>query len=101
MERGSENMEFEARAYFRCLQDIDSGSITNLHDFALTHLRVYVSDVQQMQAAGYAWAPHIRPLYSNAVVYVAEHPRKESDKTNRANKSLQPTATAPSALTDK
>jgi hypothetical protein len=76
-ERSSENLEFEARACLRCLQDIDSGDITNLHNFALTHLRVYVSDVQQMQAAGYTWAPHMRPLYSNAVVYVAEHPRQK------------------------
>jgi len=101
LERGSENMEFEARAYLRCLPDIDSGDITNLHDFALTHLRVYVSDVRQMHSEGYTWAPHIPWLYSNATVYVAEHPLNESDKTRRPNKSLQPTATAPSVSTNK
>ena len=95
MERASENLEFEARGYFHCLQALDSGDITNLHDFALGHMRVYVYDVQQMQAAGYTWAPHIRWLYSNAVVYVSEHPRKESDKTRRPSTARKPTATAP------
>jgi len=101
LERGSENMEFEARAYYRCLQDIDSGGITNLHDFALTHLRVYVSDVQDMRSDGYSWAPHIPWLYSNAVVYVAEHPRPASDKSRRPNTALEPTATAPLVSTNK
>lgn len=80
LERGQENGEFEARAYFRCLQDIDSGGITNLHDFALTHLRAYVSNVQDMRSDGYTWAPHIPSLYSNAVIYVREHPRDENHR---------------------
>ena len=74
LERGSENVEFEARAYYRCLQDIDSGDITNLHAFALGHLRLYVGDVRRSREMGYDWAPHIQTLYSNATIYVAEHP---------------------------
>jgi len=77
MERADENMEFEARAYYRCLQDMDSGDIAKLHDFALSHLRVYVAEVQQSRGEGYTWAPHIPALYSNATVYVAEHPRQK------------------------
>ncbi|MGD0207406.1 MAG: hypothetical protein ABSC89_07370 [Verrucomicrobiota bacterium] len=75
MEREQKNLEFETRAYFRCLQDLDSGSITNLHAFALGHLRFYVDDVQQLQREGYTFAPHIPSLYSNAMIYVAAHPR--------------------------
>jgi hypothetical protein len=77
MERDQKNLEFETRAYLRCLQDLDSGSISNLHQFALNHLRFYVDDVRQLQSEGYTWAPHIWSLYSNAVVYVAEHPRQK------------------------
>jgi hypothetical protein len=83
LERVQENGEFEARAYLRYLQAIDSEcpkDITNLHEFALGHLRYYVSDVQQSREEDYTWAPHIQWLYSNATVYVAEHPRKESDE---------------------
>src|SRR5947207_13646437 len=77
MERAELNGEYEARAYFRCLQDIDSGNISNLHRFAMGHLRYYVSDVQEARQQGCAWVPHIRSLYSNATVYLTEHPRKE------------------------
>jgi hypothetical protein len=76
-ERTQLNMEFEARAYLRCLQDIDSGNITNLHEFALGHLRYYVWDVQQSRQEGYTWAPHIPWLYSNATTYLTEYPRKK------------------------
>jgi hypothetical protein len=76
-ERSSENAEFEARAYLRCLQDIDSGDITNLHEFALKHLQLYVADVRQEREKGYGWAPHIQSLYSNATIYVAEHPTQK------------------------
>jgi hypothetical protein len=95
MERGSENLEFEARAYMRCLHNIDSGDITNLHNDALTSLRYYVSDVHDMHKMGYTWAPHIPWLYSNAVVYVREHPQQASGKSRRPNTSLEPTPTAP------
>ncbi len=77
LERSSENLEFEARAYFRCVHDIDSGDITNLHEFALQHLRLYVYDVRQEREKGYNWAPHIQSLYSNATIYVAEHPTQK------------------------
>jgi cell division protein FtsL len=77
LERAQENSEFEARAYFHCLQAIDSGDVTNLHEFALGHLRYYVSDVRQSRDEGYTWAPHIPALYSNATIYVAEHPRQK------------------------
>jgi hypothetical protein len=77
MERGSENVEFEARAYYRCLQDIDSGNITNLHAFALDHLQLYVGDVRRSYEMGFDWAPHIPTLYSNATIYVAEHPKQK------------------------
>src|SRR2546425_6652612 len=77
MESSQKNVEFETRAYLRCLQDLDSGNIANLHEFALDHLWFYVSDVQQLQREGRTWAPHIPWLYSNATVYVAEHPRSE------------------------
>ena len=75
MERSQLNGEYEARAYLRCLQDIDSGNISNLHRFALGHVRRYVSGVQQERQEGHTWAPHISSLYSNATVYLAEHPR--------------------------
>jgi hypothetical protein len=76
IESAQKNLEFETRAYLRCLNDLDSGNVTNLHEFALGHVRFYVSDVQQLQSEGYTWAPHIPQLYSNATVYVAEHARK-------------------------
>ena len=90
-ERSSENLEFEARAYLRCLHDIDSGDITNLHNFALTHLRVYVADVHNERALGYTWAPHIMALYTNATNYLAEH----HIEVGRPNTALEPTPTAP------
>jgi hypothetical protein len=90
LERAQLNGEYEARAYLRCLQDIDSEDISNLHEFALGHLRYYVWDVQQRREEGYTWAPHIQWLYSNATVYVAEHPRKASDKTHQPNRPRQP-----------
>ncbi len=76
IESGSMNLEWEARGYFRCLQDLDSGNLTNLHAFALTHLRVYVANVQEMQRLGYR-APQIPFLYSNAIAYLAEHPSRK------------------------
>jgi hypothetical protein len=52
-----------------------SGSISNLHRFALGHLRYYTSDVQQTRQQGHTWAPHIPSLYSNATAYLADHPQ--------------------------
>ncbi len=95
LERAQQNGEFETRAYLHCLEAIDSGDITNLHEFALDHLRFYVWDVKQCRKEGYTWAPHIQWLYSNATVYVAEHPRKASNMTRRRNTRLDPTDTAP------
>jgi hypothetical protein len=73
LERAQEIVEFEARGYFHCLQALDAGDTTNLHEFALGHVRFYVSDVQQMRSDGYTWAPHIWELYTNATNYLAEH----------------------------
>jgi hypothetical protein len=101
LERAQENIEFEARGYFHCLQALDANDITNLHEFALHDLRFYVSDVQQSRSEGYTWAPHIMALYISATNYLAEHPQSGSDKTRRPNKSLQPTATVPSVSTNK
>jgi len=75
MESSQKNREFETRAYLRCLQDLDSGSNASLHDFALDHVRYYVSDVQTLQREGHDWAPHIPWLYSNATAYLAQQPR--------------------------
>ena len=75
MERAQLNGEYEARAYLRCVQDIDSGNVSNLHRFATTHLRVYVSGVQDERQQGHTWAPHIPSLYSNATAYLAQHPQ--------------------------
>jgi hypothetical protein len=74
LEGSQKNLEFETRAYLRCLQDLDSGSNASLHDFALGHVRYYVSDVQQLQREGHDWAPHIPTLYSNATAYLAQQP---------------------------
>jgi hypothetical protein len=76
LERAQENGEFEALAYFHCLQAMDSGNLTNLHAFALGQLRYYAWNVQQLREQGHAWSPHNPWLYSNATVYVAEHPQK-------------------------
>lgn len=81
IERANENEQFETRAYLRCLQDIDSGDIANLHDWALRHVRFYVQSVQKDQQMGYTWASPW--LYSNAVIYVSEHPQKAKDETHR------------------
>jgi hypothetical protein len=75
IESAQKNLEFETRAYLRCLQDLDSGSNASLHEFALGHVRYYVSDVQQLQKEGHEWAPHIPSLYSNATAYLAQQPR--------------------------
>ena len=91
LERAQENVEFEARGYFHCLQALDAGDTTNLHEFALGHVRFYVSDVQQMRSEGYTWAPHIWQLYTNATNYLAEH----HVQAGRPNTALEPTPTAP------
>jgi hypothetical protein len=73
-ESADENEQFQARVYFQCLKNIDSGDITNLQEMALRNLRFYVQSVQEDRQMGYTWAwPW---LYSNAVVYVSEHPRQ-------------------------
>src|SRR5690349_813831 len=75
MESAQKNLEFETRAYLRCLQDLDAGSNASLHDFALAHVRHYLSDVQQLQRECRPWAPHIPLLYSNATAYLTQQPR--------------------------
>ena len=35
-----------------------------------------VAYIQQLQAEGHAWAPHIPWLYTNATAYLAEHPHQ-------------------------
>jgi hypothetical protein len=79
------NEYFQARAYYRCLQSIDSGDITNFHAFALADLREYVWDFQQSRQEGYDWAQNVPYLYSNAIDYIAEHPSKESGEGRRPN----------------
>jgi hypothetical protein len=78
LESADENEQFEARAYLRCLQDIDSGDITNLHDWALRHVRFYVQSVQEDRQMGNTWASPW--IYSNAAIYVSEHPQKADAK---------------------
>jgi hypothetical protein len=75
-ERAQESGEFETLAYYHCLQAMDAGNTTNLQSFAQEQLRGYVWDIQQLRAEGHAWAPHIPWLYTNATVYLAEHPHK-------------------------
>ena len=77
LERAQENDEFEALAYFHCLQALDSGNVTNLHAFAVGQLRYYVWNVQQLRERGNNWSPHNPWLYTNAAAYVAEQAAKK------------------------
>jgi len=47
----------------------------------------YVSDVQQLQREGHAWAPHIRCFYSNATAYWRSA-REPNEMTPWANKRM-------------
>ena len=69
-----------ARTYLDCLQAMDTGrpdDAMSLRRRALNHLKVYVSGAQDLHAQGYTWGSINEEIYSNAVMYLAEHPPKK------------------------
>ena len=74
-------MLVDARAYLQILEAIDSErseDMTNLQHLALTHLRGFVSVVQDLQARDESLIKGevILQLYTNATIYLAKHPGK-------------------------
>ena len=72
--------ECEARGYLFSLQALDSGrpdDIAALRERALTHLRVFVQGVHDLRGEGYDWTPVNWQFYTNAMLYLADHPRKK------------------------
>jgi hypothetical protein len=70
--------ELEVRGYLYSLHALDSGRVEDIADVrkrALSHLRVYVSGVEDLRRLGYDWTPS-REIYSNATAYLAQHPRE-------------------------
>src|SRR5947207_16011540 len=68
--------ELEARGYLYSLHALDSGraeDIAELRKRAMTHLRVYVQGIQDLNDLGYMYTPNSLIL-SNATAYLAEHP---------------------------
>jgi hypothetical protein len=96
----SRNLEFEAQACLRWLHEFDLGENTDASNFALAKVQAYIFQAQEERERG-SWAPQIPGFYSNAMTYLAEHPRRTSVKSHRPNTSLEPTATAPSASTSR
>lgn len=70
--------ECEARGYLFSLQALDSGraeDIAALRERALTHMRVFVQGVQDLRREGYDWTPVNWQFYTNATLYLADHPK--------------------------
>ena len=79
LEDGQFAAQCEARGYLYSLQALDSGraeDIAALRQRALSHLRLYVSGVEDLHRLGYKWAPS-RETFSNATAYLAQHPRQK------------------------
>src|SRR6266404_1050591 len=73
LEDGQFAAQCEARGYLYSLQAIDSGRAEDIADVrkrALSHLRVYVSGVEDLRRLGYDWTPN-RETFSNATAYLA------------------------------
>jgi hypothetical protein len=69
----------EARGYLYSLQALDSGhaaDIAAVRQRALSHLRVYVSGVEDLRRLGYNLTPN-RETLSNATAYLAKGPREK------------------------
>lgn len=69
----------EARGYLYSLQALDSGraeDVAAVRQRALSHLRVYVSGVDDLRRMGYEWTPN-RETFSNATAYLSQHPREK------------------------
>jgi hypothetical protein len=69
----------EARGYLYSLQALDSGRVEDIaavRQRALSHLRVYVSGVEDLRRMGYEWSPN-QETFSNATAYLAKHPREK------------------------
>lgn len=71
--------ELEVRGYLYSLHALDAGrteDIADLRKRALSRLRVYVSGVEDFRRLGYDWTPS-QEIYSNAIVYLAEHSKEK------------------------
>ena len=69
-----------ARTDLGWLQAMDSGQpddALSIRKRALSHVNVYVSGAQNLLAQGYRGASVNEDVYSNALMYLAEHPAKK------------------------
>jgi hypothetical protein len=70
------DLEHQARAYFRFVQAQDSqhpADISELRQRAWTNLTFYVREVQLLRDQGFTWAPWDGQFYTNAQAYLIEH----------------------------
>jgi hypothetical protein len=74
------HMELIARTYLDCLQGLDSArpdDMAHLRKHALSALNVYVRGIQDARTQGYTWTPLNDEVFSNAAIYLAQHPTKK------------------------
>jgi hypothetical protein len=70
----------EARGYLNSLQALDSGrpeDLAKLRHRALSIMKVYVSDVQDVRTLGHTWSPDNKQVYTNVMKYLADHPQEK------------------------